>query len=439
MSQVSRHRNFNSGEASPRADELVPPLKRRDFRRLLAISITVALGFGMIVPVLPLFAKSFGVGLAAIGLVQLVFGLTRFSFGLVGGLVVDRFGERACTMAGLLIVAASSYAIGFSTSFPQLVLARGFGGAGSALFINGLMNRILRIIEPAAMGRATGAFRSSFLIGIGAGPVLGGLVAKHFGLTAPFHFYATGLLVATAIAWIVMGGSLLGPSRATVEEATPAGRARNPIEALRAARPLLGDLRYLIALSATFVGWWTISGPTQVVGVVFGREQLGLSEDQIGLAITLLSVGEVLILLAAGRAADRYGRAAVLVPSLLVVAVATVLMGQSESFRWAFFPLMILIGAGVAAGGAASGGLLADSIPRGGSGTAVGVNQMAGDLGYLSAPLIIGSVAETAGFGLAYLTGAVPAAICFLAALRLPRRVGARTEAVIPEPPEPVG
>jgi MFS transporter, DHA1 family, multidrug resistance protein len=431
--------SFDRGEPGARADELVPPLKRRDFRRLLAISITVALGFGMIVPVLPLFAKSFGVGLAAIGLVQLVFGLTRFSFGLVGGLVVDRFGERACTMAGLLIVAASSYAIGFSTSFPQLVLARGFGGAGSALFINGLMNRILRIIEPAAMGRATGAFRSSFLIGIGAGPVLGGVVAKHFGLTAPFHFYATGLLAATAIAWIVMGGSVRVPSRGPAGEATPAAPARNPIEAIRAARPLLGDLRYVIALAATFVGWWTISGPTQVVGVVFGREELGLSEDQIGLAITMLSVGEVLILLLAGRAADRYGRAAVLVPSLLVVAVATVLLGQSESFTWAFFPLMILIGAGVAAGGAASGGLLADSIPRGGSGTAVGVNQMAGDLGYLSAPLIIGSVAETAGFGLAYLTGAIPAAICFLAALRLPRRVGARAEAVIPEPQEPVG
>ncbi len=432
--------DFDRGEAVPRADEPLPPLKRPEFRRLLAISITVALGFGMIVPVLPLFAKSFGVGLAAIGFVQLVFGLTRFSFGLVGGLVVDRFGERACTMAGLLIVAASSYAIGFSTNFPQLVLARGFGGAGSALFINGLMNRILRIIEPAAMGRATGAFRSSFLIGIGAGPVLGGVVAKNFGLTAPFIFYATGLLVATAIAWIVMGGSIPGAdSGHESEEATPTGQPRNPIEALRAARPLLGDLRYLVALSATFVGWWTISGPTQVVGVVFGREQLGLSEDQIGLAIPLLAVGEVLVLLLAGRAADRYGRRAVLAPSLLVVAVATVLMGQSEGFSWAFFPLMILIGGGIAAGGAASGGLLADSIPRGGSGTAVGVNQMAGDLGYLSAPLIIGTIAERTGFGLAYLAGAIPAAICFLAALRLPRQLPTRVKTPIPEPQEPVG
>jgi MFS family permease len=274
----------------------------------------------MIVPVFPLFARSFGVGLAAIGLVQMVFGTTRFSFGLVGGLVVDRFGERACTMTGLLIVSVSSYAVGFSQNFLQFVLARGFGGAGSALFIAGLMSRILRIIEPEAMGRATGAFRSSFLIGIGAGPLLGGLVAAEFGRRAPFHFYATGLIVAAAIAFIVMRG------QARDVEA----EKKRPIEALRAARPLLADRRYVIALLATFVGWWTISGPAQVVGVVFAEEQLGLSEGQIGLALTMLAVGEILILFVAGKAADRYGRRAVLAPSLAVVGVATLLFGQIQ-------------------------------------------------------------------------------------------------------------
>jgi MFS transporter, ACDE family, multidrug resistance protein len=412
------------------------PMQRPEFRKLLAISITVALGFGMVIPVLPLLAESFQVGLAAIGLVQLVFGLTRFSFGLVGGLVVDRFGERASTMAGLLIVAASSYAAGFSTTFPQLVLARGFGGAGSALFIAGLMNRILRIIEPQAMGRATGAFRASFLVGIGAGPVLGGLVAKQFGVAAPFHFYATGLLVATVIAYIVMGG----------DEGNFRREQRSPLESLRAARPMLRDVRYVAALLATFVGWWTISGPGQIVGVVYAKNRLELSSDQIGLAITMLAIGEVLILWVAGRASDRYGRRAVLVPSLAVVAGATLLMGQIESLPMAFFPLMIAIGAGVAAGGTAAGGLLADSIPEGGSGAAVGVNQMAGDLGYLIAPTLIGAVAESSwDYEGAYLVGALPALLMVFLALRLPKGVTVRASADERdhahhvEPHEPVG
>lgn len=386
------------------------PFKRPEFRKLLAISITVALGFGMVIPVFPLYAKSFGVSLAAVGLVQVVFGGTRFSFGLVGGLVVDRFGERACTIAGLLIVSASSYAAGFSTTFIQFVLARGFGGAGSAFFIAGLMNRILRIIEPAAMGRATGAFRSSFLVGISVGPLLGGLVARYFGLAAPFHFYASGLIVAAVIAYVVMGGeAVVRP----VEKKTP-------IQALRTARPLFGDRRYVAALLVTFVGWWTLSGPAQVMGALFAEDRLGFSPFQIGLAVTLLSIGEILILLlVAGKASDRYGRRAVLVPSLLVSAIAIALLGQIEGSPMLYFPLMILVGIGIASGSAAAGGLMADALPKEGSGAAVGVNQMAGDLGYLIAPIATLTLAQEVSYGAAYIFAAIPAALVLLYALRL--------------------
>ncbi|MDQ5874153.1 MAG: MFS transporter [Actinomycetota bacterium] len=387
------------------------PLQVPEFRRLTAISITVALGFGMVIPVLPDFARSFGVGIAAIGLIQLVFGLTRFSFGVVGGLAVDRFGERTTTMTGILVVALSSYAAGLSQSFLQLVLARGFGGAGSALFIAGLMNRILRIIEPAAMGRATGIFRSSFLIGIGLGPLFGGLAGDELGLSAPFHIYATGLLVAAAIAWFAMAGE---PARGRAEKKTP-------LQALRAAAPLFSDIRYTAALAATFVGWWTISGPAQILGVVFAKDELGFSGAQVGAALTLLSLGELLVLPLAGRAADSYGRRAILVPALALSAVSVAAVGRIETAPLLFYALMALIGASVAAGSTAAGGLLADSVPRSGSGAAVGMNQMAGDLGYLTAPTALGYVAQSS-FQLAYVLAALPAALVLVVALRLPGR-----------------
>lgn len=400
----------------------------REFRNLLPISIVVALGFGMVIPVLPNFARSFGVGLAAVGFIQLVFGFTRFSFGIVGGLVVDRFGVRASTVTGILIVAASSYASGLSNSFLQLVLARGFGGAGSALFIAGLMNRVLQIIPPAAMGRATGIWRSSFLVGIGIGPLIGGILKDQLGQRAPFHIYATGLLVSAVIAWIAMG------SRAEGEV-----QKRSPLEALRAAKPLFSDIRYVVALLATLVGWWTLSGPAQQIGAVFAEEELGFSGTQLGAAIALLSLGEIAVLFFAGRAADRYGRRRVLVPSLAVTAIATALLGQAESAPWIFYPLMVAIGCGVAAGSVSAGGLLADAVPRSGSGTAVGVNQMAGDLGYMLAPMLIGAVAEGPGFGPAYIVAAIPAAAVFFAALRLPQRTTPSGEDRSIETVEPVG
>ena len=403
---------------------MVSPLKRPEFRNLLAISIAVALGFGMVVPILPLYARSFGVGIALIGVVPLVFGATRFTFGLVGGVVVDMFGARACTIAGLLIVSASSYAAGFATSFTQLVLARGFGGAGSALFIGGLMNHILKIIEPAAMGRATGAFRSSFLVGIGLGPLFGGAIADRFGLAAPFHIYATGLIGAAAIAWVVM--------RHATRDVD--AERKSVVASLRAAAPLMKDRRYVVALLATFVGWWTLSGPAQTVGPVFAEDVLGFSGSEIGFAVTMLAVGEILILVVAGRAADRFGRRAVLVPSLAITAIATAAMGQVEPVPWTYVVAMVAIGAGVAAGGAATGGLLADAIPKGGSGAAVGVNQMAGDLGYLISPLAVGSLAAATSFSISYVAAAIPAALVLVASLSLPKGIGDPRHEPMPEP-----
>jgi MFS family permease len=290
------------------------------------------------------------------------------------------------------------------------------------------MNRILRIIEPEAMGRATGAFRASFLVGIGLGPIFGGVIAQHYGLAAPFHIYATGLIVATAIAWIVMAG------QPGIGEA----QRRSPLEALRAARPLFGDIRYVIALAATMVGWWTISGPAQTVGPIFADDVLGFSEQEIGFAVTLLAVGEIGILFIAGRVADRVGRRAVLVPSLAVTAIATALLGQVEPAPWTYYVLMMAVGAGIAAGGVAAGGLLADSIPRGGSGAAVGVNQMAGDIGYLISPTAIGTLVEATSFRFAYLVGAVPAAIVCIASMKLPKAVPQRA-AEVPAEPHAVG
>lgn len=390
--------------------EVVHPLRRPEFRRLLAMAITVALGFGMLIPVLPRYAKAFGVSLAVVGLVQLVFGLTRFSFGIVGGVVVDRFGERASVVTGLLVVALSSYAAGFATSFPQLVFARGFGGAGSALFIAGLQNRIIRIIEPEAMGRASVASRATFLIGIGLGPLLGGIVSSAYGLAAPFHFYATGLLLAAAIAWFVMAEVGEAPDRVK----------RSPLEALRAARPLFSDIRYVVALAATLSVWWTISGPAQFVGPLFADEELGFSGTQIGLAATMISLGEAAVLPFVGRSTDRYGRRAVLLPSLGVAALATAAIGRVEPAPWMFFVVMAVLGAAIASGGVAAGALLADAIPRGGSGAAVGLNQMAGDLGYLIAPVATGYFAGAFGFSTAYLVAAIPAAAMFFVAMRLP-------------------
>ena len=116
-------------------------LVRRPFRDLprevpvlSAISFTVALGYGIAAPAIPQFARQFGVSVAAAASVISVFALLRVAGALPAGRLVDRFGEPAVMAVGIAVVAVSSILAGFSTSFAELLVLRGGGGAGSAMF-----------------------------------------------------------------------------------------------------------------------------------------------------------------------------------------------------------------------------------------------------------------------------------------------------------------
>ena len=101
---------------------------------LSAVSFTVALGYGIVAPAIPAFARQFGVGVAAAAGVISAFALMRVAFALPAGRLVDRFGSRRVMAIGIAVVAVSSVLAGFSRSFAELLALRGVGGLGSAMF-----------------------------------------------------------------------------------------------------------------------------------------------------------------------------------------------------------------------------------------------------------------------------------------------------------------
>lgn len=76
----------------------------REVAILSTVSFLVAVGFGLIIPAIPIFAASFGVSKTAIGLIISCFAIVRFASGLVSGRLVDKFGERAVLGFGLFMV-----------------------------------------------------------------------------------------------------------------------------------------------------------------------------------------------------------------------------------------------------------------------------------------------------------------------------------------------
>jgi MFS family permease len=142
----------------------------REVAVLTGVAFCVALGFGILIPVLPVFARTFDVSALQASAVISAFALVRFITSPLAGGMVDRLGERTVMSSGLLIVAVSSAAAGFSQTYLQLIVLRSVGGLGSSMFTVSAMALLLRVVDSDQRGRASGAFQGGFLLGGVAGP-----------------------------------------------------------------------------------------------------------------------------------------------------------------------------------------------------------------------------------------------------------------------------
>ena len=129
------------------------------------VAFCVAVGFGVLVPVLPVFARSFGVGNAEVGAVISAFALMRLISSPLCGWLIKVFSERIIMATGIFIVAISSGLAGVSNSYLQLLTLRGVGGIGSAMFTVSAFTLLLTSVEAGLRGRAAGFFQAGFLIG----------------------------------------------------------------------------------------------------------------------------------------------------------------------------------------------------------------------------------------------------------------------------------
>ena len=174
-------------------------------RRILAwMCVLIAvnqLGFGAVIPVLPLYAKSFGVSQTAIGATVAVYGLARVFLGLPTGQVADRLGRRnALALGGAVTVLGNLWCAAAGT-YVELLLARLIAGAGAGIVLTAGLIVLADIASPATRGRTLAIYQGVFLFAVGIGPFPGGFLAERFGLEAPFLVYGIMGAVVTALAW----------------------------------------------------------------------------------------------------------------------------------------------------------------------------------------------------------------------------------------------
>lgn len=386
---------MNSAASAP-APQRVPP----EVWVLVAASFVIALGYGVVAPALPAFARTFDVGIGAASAVVSAFAIMRLAFAPATGPLVKAFGERWIYMTGLLIVAASTLAVAFAQSYWQLMLFRGLGGVGSVMFTVSAMGLMIRIAPAEIRGRVSGVYSSSFVLGGICGPLLGGALVG-FGLRVPFVVYAVALVIATLVVGVALRGSTL------------AGREEASSEQGTTVREALADSAYRAALFTSVVFGWVYSMRVSLLPLFFAAV-LDQPAAIAGYALAAYAAGDVLAMFPAGRASDRYGRRPFIVVGMLVIAVGTVALGFTDSVLIAFLVTVVAgIGTGLVAPTMQAS--LADVLQgKGRSGGALSAYQMAQDAGTISGPLLAGAIAQYFGFTWAF---TITAGLCVLAAI----------------------
>jgi DHA1 family multidrug resistance protein-like MFS transporter len=377
-------------------------------RVIVPVVFVVMLGFGIVVPILPLFARSFGVGYGAAGLLISVFAFARLVVGPFAGPLVDRWGERASMAIGVTIVGVSSLLTGLAPTYPLAVILRGSGGAGSALLFTAMVSYLLKTVPKARMGRTLGLFYGSFNLGLIAGAPLGGVIAEQLGLASPLFVYAGLLFVSGAMyLWRVRNPDAAGEIES--EGSTPRAGVRT----------LLLRRAFLTTIFLNFSYLWMVASVFDTLVPLFGQEGLGMSPGAIGVVFSVALGTELVVLYPAGSAADRLGRRPVVIPSMAALAILVAAVGLAPS-PLALGALMALLGIASGFAGVPPGAMLADVAPGERSGTAVGIFRFAGDVGFVFGPLVGGFAAAAFGFRAAFWIAAIPILIALILAVRTP-------------------
>jgi MFS family permease len=366
----------------------------REVAVLVAVAVAVAIGFGVVAPAIPEFARSFGVGKTAAGAVISAFALMRFVSALAGGRMVDKFGERIILSTGIGIVAVSTGLAGLSQTYTQLLILRGVGGIGSAMFTVSATALLFRVVDSSSRGRATGLFQSGFLIGGLLGPLVGGFLTD-YSLRLPFYVYAVSLIAAGSIAAVFLQGAKLRDDFTTTTVDSHGELVEQP--KTTSLSQAWAHPSYRAAVAVNFAIGWAFFGVRMSLVPLFVTEGMHLRPVWTGVGFLCSSVAQAGLLVYAGRYVDRAGRKPAMVAGSLISAAALAAITFSTQLP-VFLVAMVALGVGGAFVGTAPGAVVGD-VMEGRGGRVVAVFQMSSDLGAITGPLAAGVLADSVSFG----------------------------------------
>lgn len=355
-------------------------VNKKIFGTLFFSLLATITGVGIVVPLLPVYARHEGASGLYIGLIFGAFSISRTILLPLFGRLSDRKGRRPFILIGLVSYALVSVAFIFFNKVPHLIIIRFFQGIASAMIMPVIQAYVGDITPAGREGFVMGLFNMSLFFGLSLGPVAGGVINDHFSLQAAFVAMGILALIGAALSYWLL------PSTKD-EAAFRKGRPPLAWRAIIADRVILGLFSFRLVYTAS-------------IGVIWGfvpvlaDTALALSSSQIGILVMLGVLVSGVIQTPAGYLADRLSRKA------MVLSGGVVAGGAVLSFQWAHsYPEMlaasVVFGLG---GGIAMPALMAVAVLKGhqtdSMGTVMAVLTVAHSLGMLIGALLAGMMMD---------------------------------------------
>ena len=387
-------------------------LGERSVAAVIALALFINLGTGIVLPILPLYARSLGADYGQTGLMVGAYYFARLMSDIAAGAVLRRLGVRRAAAAGLSLLAIGALLTGLAPSFPIALICWAAAGAGGGTVFAAMYNALIRGVAKERMARALSIFYGAFNSGVVAGGFLGGIVAGRFGLNVPLFFLA---VIAAGLA-AVMLRVLVDPERPhpTLPQRGRENALRERENSVRALFRIPGFGGSVISVLANL---WMFGAVFNTLVPLFARDVLHLSTFGIGVLYAVSLAAEFAVYYPAGKWADSRGRRFVLIPSFALLAVSTMILGWSPTVI-AFALLMALLGVASGFAGVPPAAMLADVLPEHESARGVATFRFGADLGYTLGPLVAGLAAASVGFKAAFITAGVPSLIALVVVTR---------------------
>jgi MFS family permease len=352
-------------------------------------SFLLSVGQGILIPVLPGFAKQEMA--ATIGLIGVVIAARHIGtmiFDVPAGVLVTRMGLRRTMIAGVILFGVSAVWAGLSPNIISLIAARILTGVSFALWSISRHTYIAAAVPMDVRGRALSLFGGISRIATILGPLLGGLLGAYVGIRVPF-FAQAGVAIVTLVVVLTTTRNMIEPVRSKArhnvfsELGSVVSRHRRDFATAGVAAVMLQFLR---------------AGREFLIPVWGG--ELGLPLDKIGYIATASFAVDSMLFPLVGYSMDKWGRKSTGIPAFIFLSIAIALIPLTGSFG-ALLAVGLLAGFG---NGLSSGFVLimgTDLSPKENPGEFLGVWRLISDTGGASGPIAIGGIAQVVTLGVA--------------------------------------